>query len=129
MALETVLPVSTGVFLGISMISDHLQKNHLSKSLLHMRNSSEELVDQISRNYNNALLTNEISQTISSKTNIEDILQSVSQTFEKRLEFDRGLILLADADKTRLNFRVGFGLASAKASLKKYSFRPRQRPG
>ncbi len=110
LALQATLPVSAGFFFGLSMITDHLQKRHLSKSLLHMRNSSEEMVGQISRNYNNALLTNEISQAISSKTTIEEILQSVSQTFEKRLDFDRGLILLADTDKTRLNFRVGFGL-------------------
>lgn len=128
-ALQATLPVSAGFFFGISMITDHLQKNHLSKSLLHMRNSSEEMVDQISRNYNNALLTNEISQAISSKTTIEDILQSVSQTFGKRLDFDRGMILLADTDKTRLNFRVGFGLSPrVKLLLKNTPFPLGTRP-
>jgi len=110
MALHTVLPLSAGVFWGLSLLTDHLQKKRITKSLYHLRNSSEEMVAQISRNYNNAQLTNEISNAISSKTTIEEILQSVSQTFEKRLDFDRGLILLADAERTRLNFRVGFGL-------------------
>lgn len=109
-ALTTVLPITTGVFCGLSLLTDHFLKKRLSTSLYHLRSSSEEMVAQLSSNYNNALLTNDISHAISSKTTIEDILQSVCHAFEKRLDFDRGLILLADADKTRLNFRAGFGL-------------------
>jgi HD-GYP domain-containing protein (c-di-GMP phosphodiesterase class II)/Tfp pilus assembly protein PilZ len=123
MAYRVAMPIAVGIFFGTSMLTEHLQKSRLSKSLFHLRNSSEEMVDQISRNYNNALLTNEISHAISSKTTIEEILQSVSQTFEKRLDFDRGLILLTDADKTQLNFRVGFGLSpQVKLLLKNASF-------
>jgi len=124
LALQVVLPASAAGFCGLSLVADNLQKGMLSKSLFHLRNSSEEMVDQISRNYNNALLTNEISHAISSKTTIEDILQSVSHTFEKRLDFDRGLILLADADKTRLNFRAGFGLPARVKILVKNTLFP-----
>lgn len=123
-ALQVVLPVSITGFFGLSFIADNLQKSHLSKSIFHLRNSSEDMVDQISRNYNNALLTNEISRAISSKTTIEGILRSVSQAFEKRLDFDRGLILLADTDRTRLHFRAGFGLPERIKSLLKNTVFP-----
>lgn len=124
LAFQLALPISVGCFAGTSFIIDHLQKGRLSKSLFHMRDASEEMLEKINRNYNNALLTNEISHAISSKTTIEDILQSVSQTFEKRLDFDRGLILLADTYKTRLNFRVGFGLPPRITQLLKSSAFP-----
>jgi len=54
-------------------------------------------------------MTNEIGLTISRHNTMEDILSNVIRVSEKRLDFDRGLILLANPDRTKLNFRVGFG--------------------
>lgn len=111
-AWQAMLPISSGIFLGLSLLVEHLQKRHLSRSLRHWQTTSEEMAERIEKSNNNTLLGNEIAHLIGSPTSIEGILQSVAQSFEKRLEFDRGLILLADEEKTRLHFRAGFGLPS-----------------
>jgi HD-GYP domain-containing protein (c-di-GMP phosphodiesterase class II) len=105
------------VTLLINSISERMQKAELKASLDNLRDSTDELMEQININYNNALMTNEIGQTISRQTHIEDILASVIQISQKRLDYDRGLILLADAEKTRLEFRAGFGYSENQRDL------------
>jgi len=74
-----------------------------------MKQGSDELLEQINVNYNNALVTNEVGQAISRQTRVDDILTSVVQVLEKRLDFDRGMVLLANDARTELAFRAGFG--------------------
>jgi len=54
-------------------------------------------------------LTYEFGQAISRQTNIDDILRSVVQILNRQLNYDRGLILIANPTKTRLVLRIGFG--------------------
>ncbi|APG25265.1 HD domain-containing phosphohydrolase [Syntrophotalea acetylenica] len=82
-----------------------------------LRISSGTLLEQIENNYNNALLTNAISQSISKETTIEDILQSLVVNFQQSLDFDRGLVLLADQDKKHLFFRAGYGYSKKVENL------------
>ena len=105
----TVLPLSVLILFLLSSVSERIEKKELKASLGHLRGTSDQLVEKIETNYNNALMTNEIGLAISRHTHIEDILENVIQVSEKRLDFDRGLILLANSDKTRLVFRAGFG--------------------
>ncbi len=107
--LSVLLPLSVLILFLLTSISERIEKNELKASLNHLRNSSDQLVEKIETNYNNALMTNEIGLAISKHTRIDDILANVIKVSEKRLDFDRGLILLANSDKTRLVFRAGFG--------------------
>ncbi len=77
-----------------------------AQQLLKTRDQLAELLDT---NYNNVELTSEIGQAISSQTSIDTVLDAVIKVLQKRLEFDRGMVLLANEDKTRLVFRAGFG--------------------
>ncbi|MEN8244904.1 MAG: HD domain-containing phosphohydrolase [Thermodesulfobacteriota bacterium] len=115
--LSAVLPLSVLILFLLSSISERIEKNELKASLNHLRNSSDQLVEKIETNYNNALMTNEIGLAISKHTHIEDILTNVIKVSEKRLDFDRGLILLANSDKTRLVFRAGFGYTKEQEKL------------
>ena len=115
--LSVVLPLSVLIFFLLSSISERIEKNELKASLNHLRNSSDQLVEKIETNYNNALMTNEIGLAISRHTRIDDILTNVIKVSEKRLDFDRGLILLANSDKTRLSFRAGFGYTKEQEKL------------
>jgi HD-GYP domain-containing protein (c-di-GMP phosphodiesterase class II) len=74
-----------------------------------MLDTSESLMNDLSVNYNNALLINEIGSAISKKTKIDSILQEVTSILESRLDYDRGMILLANEDETSLVYRAGFG--------------------
>jgi len=112
----TFLAISASIVLLISIISENREKRDLNVAIDNVRNSTNELLDQITVNYNNTIVTNEIGQAISRQTNIDDIISNVIQILEKRLDYDRGLILLANHEKTRLVFRSGFGYTEEQSA-------------
>jgi two-component sensor histidine kinase len=64
--------------------------------------------------------------TLTRQRHIEGILNDVAQILEKRLDYDRVMILLADEEKTSLSFKAGFGYTEEElATLRKTSFRLR----
>lgn len=85
------------------------EKKQLQSALETSSRSPEKWIEQIDKNYNNNLLSFEIGQVISKHTSIDDVLSSVVQISEKRLDFDRGAIFLSDEDEKKLTFRAGFG--------------------
>ena len=121
MALTTIVPMSAAIFFTLSIISEHLEKQEIKSILSNLQDNSNELLEQIEANYNNSRLTNEIGETITSQTNIEDVLTKVVQLFKKRLNYDRCLIMLANTENTRLIFRAGFGYTQDKLDLLKKS--------
>lgn len=101
------------VALIISLICEEVEKSDLKRSHTHLMDSTEKLLEQINVNYNNSIITNEIGLAISGKTNVKAVLNSIVKTLQKRLDFDRGLILLANTTETRLEFKAGFGYSDA----------------
>ena len=67
---------------------------------------------QIKGNYDSALMINEIGEVISSRTDLDDILASVNQVLRKRLDYGRGILLLAKPDQSALVLRSCFGFSS-----------------
>lgn len=119
-----LLPLSVLSLFALSLFAEMLEKNELKTTLSNLRNSTENLVDQINLNYNNSLLANEIGLAITQKTSIADILQEVVEIFRKRLDYDRGVILLANEDRTALEFSAGYGYSTALLHrIKKIHFR------
>ncbi len=119
LAFTTIAPISAAVFFILSLVSEHQEKREIKSILTNFQNTSNELIEQIETNYNNSRLTNEIGETITSQTNIEDVLNKVVQLFQKRLNYDRGLIMLVNPERTRLIFRAGFGYTADKLKLLK----------
>jgi HD-GYP domain-containing protein (c-di-GMP phosphodiesterase class II) len=107
--LSALLPISVFIVFLLTSISDRTEKRELLKSLNHLRDLSDQMIENIEINYNNALMTNEIGLTISKYTRKEDILSNIIKISEKRLDYDRGIILLANTDKSKLQFSAGFG--------------------
>ena len=128
-ALTVLVPLSLVLLFGLTVIAEHLEKEELKDVITNYQNTSSELVDQIENNYNNSRLTNEIGETITSQTNIEDVLTKVVHLFEKHLNYDRGMIMLANLEKTRLIFRAGFGYKEEKLDLLRRSAFHLDRPG
>lgn len=108
-ALAIIAPASTIIVLLLSIFALRSEKQALFASQVHLKELSDSLFRQMEINYNNALVTNEIGQVISKQTQLDDILANVIQILEKRLDYSRGLILLANPDKTKLVFQAGFG--------------------
>ena len=122
-AVHFVLPGSIIIVLLLSLFGLRSEKQALLASQMNLKDLTDNLFRQMEINYNNALVTNEIGQVISRQTNLEAILESVVQILEKRLDYSRGLILLANPERTMLLFQAGFGyLEEQLAFLSKTTF-------
>ena len=93
----------------LTWILENIEKKELKLSLTNLWESNEKLLDQMEINYKNALMANEIGQVISRQTRIDDVLDQVIRISVELLGFDRGLLMLSNEEKTRLEFRAGFG--------------------
>jgi len=108
---------------GLSFYSEHLDKEDLTKNLETQGDAAKDLLDEINLRYNNALLVQEIGQATSLLLDIQKLLKSVMDTMEERLDFDRGGIWLANKEKTRLCYNVGYGYnPEADGVLRKSDF-------
>jgi len=122
--LTRLAPVSTILFLTLALWVDRLEKRELRTGVNTLRESTENLVDQLNIYFNNSQLAAEIGQVISSKTEVQGILSSVSRILQERLDFDRGAILLSNEDRTRLILKTAFGYsANLLSSLDNFRFR------
>ncbi|MFZ7126109.1 MAG: HD domain-containing phosphohydrolase [Desulfobacterales bacterium] len=108
-SLVSVSLAFLSIFLLFSLSCEYLEKGELKASVNHLLDSSESLVEQVNVNYNRSILTNELGRAINSMTHIEGILEQVTGVLQTRLDFDRGIILLADPRRTRLDIRAAFG--------------------
>jgi HD-GYP domain-containing protein (c-di-GMP phosphodiesterase class II) len=108
-SVTTLIPTSIAIFLLISWYQINIERKELKSAVDSLHETSEELIEQININYENALLINEVSQALSKELELGNISSNVSAVLEKRLDYDRGLILLANSDSTRLIAKGGFG--------------------
>ena len=105
------LPVSLCAYFLLALRAERSEKSALKASLLGSKESMENLLDQIDLNYNNSMLTQEIGQRLGSYTRIEEMLPDVARIMQRRLHYQRGLILLPSADHCRLELRTSYGYA------------------
>jgi HD-GYP domain-containing protein (c-di-GMP phosphodiesterase class II) len=97
------------VLLALSSTSEYLEKRELNIAINNLRSTAEGFLENADRNYNQALMINEIGHAISEHNRTDDMLLRVLDVLRKRLDYDRGLILLASEDGFMLEFRAGFG--------------------
>jgi HD-GYP domain-containing protein (c-di-GMP phosphodiesterase class II) len=103
------LAFSVSIFLGINLYVIYIENKQLLKAVANLQESSNNSIDLINTNYEHALLINEVSQALSKELELNNILANVVNILEMRLDYDRGLILLANKEKTRLIAKNGFG--------------------
>ncbi len=121
--LTATLPLIVSLLLGLTIVLDIVEKKELRSSLNILMGSTEKLVDQININHINASLTSEIGQALSQQTDIDSILDKTIKILENRLEYKRGMILLANHERTTLQYRAGFGYAeNQEAFLRNAAF-------
>ena len=100
-----------------------LEKRDLIKSLQSSGDTAETLLNQIKVSYNNAELIKDIGQYASSILDAEQLLKYFMVTLEKNLEFSRGMVLLANSERTRLLWAEGYGYSPEHEEfLKKLEF-------
>jgi PAS domain S-box-containing protein len=112
--------VLSGCFLAVLatiQYTAYLEKRELVTALEAQGDSAANQIDEMNIRYNNALLVGEIGQATSSILDIKDLLKTVADVMQKRLDFDRGLILLAESQKRYLKYASGYGYAEEEERL------------
>lgn len=117
MELVWMIPASLIVFLSVSVIHERLLNDQKQKSIDSLWNSADELTEQISINYRNSQLSQDVGHIISSKTTVDEVIASVIRVLQDRLDFDRGVVLLAVDDAKKLEIRGAFGYSDDQIDL------------
>jgi PAS domain S-box-containing protein len=97
------------VTMTLSLYSGYLENRALTKTIEIQGNAAKDHLDEINIRYNNALLVQEIGQATSSILDADELIRTVVSVIERRLDFDRGMIMLASKNRTRLLYANGFG--------------------
>jgi PAS domain S-box-containing protein len=112
-----LLVSATTVIAGLSFIAEYLERKNLIQTVRVQKEAAEESLAESEIRYNNALLIEEIGQATSKILDIDRLVETVISIIEKRLEFDRGMIMLANKNKSRLCYAAGYGYAEGQESL------------
>jgi PAS domain S-box-containing protein len=104
---------------GITLYQVYLEKDELATTFKNHGDTASNLLDEINARYNNTLLVQEIGQAASNILDIDKLLKFTMETVGKRLDFDRGLIMLTNRERTRLVYRVGYGYSQEEEELLK----------
>jgi len=102
---------------GLAFLSEHLEKKELAKTVEHQGDIAKDLIAEMNIRHNNALLVQEIGKATSSILDIDKLIKTVVHIMEIHIDFDRGMILLANSNKSRLYFISGYGYTQEKEEL------------
>jgi PAS domain S-box-containing protein len=94
---------------GLTLQSEHLEKKELLSTINTQADAADRLLDQINSRYNEALLIQEIGQAASMGSGVNKILKHMMKSLIARLDFDRGMIMLANEQKNLLIYSVSCG--------------------
>ena len=117
--MHLIVPLSTwfmGVMLSVIVALSlhcfflHFKQKELSTTLESQGNTAVDLLDAINVRYSNALLMQEIGHAAATILDQDQYIEAVMHVLEKRLDFDRGLIMLEKDDhKGTLNYAASYG--------------------
>jgi response regulator RpfG family c-di-GMP phosphodiesterase len=116
-ALLSILAIIGSILLSLTMTTNKIENITLTSALENIKDATDQLIGRINTDYSNALMTNEIGQVISRQTNTSNLINNVIEILEHRLDYDRGLILLANREKTHLLFKAAFGYQNNELKL------------
>jgi len=114
------LGIDVSIAFGIitlSLISERVEKSELIKRLSTQGDVARELIEEVNTRYNNALLVQEIGEAASSHLDIKKVIGTAMCIIEKRMDFDRGMVMLANHEKTRLVYMAGYGYSTEQMKL------------
>ncbi len=92
-------------------------RRSLAKTLQQQGRFAEKQLDESNLRYDNALLVQEIGQATASLQSTAELMRRTAAIMHRRLRFDRGLIMLANKRRDRLEFAAGFGYSADQARI------------
>ncbi len=108
---------AAGGILGLSYYAEHLENKTLTKTIETQTEAARDSIAESNMRYSNALLIQEIGQAISNILDIDPLLKTVARVMENRLDFDRGMIMLVNREKTELEYRAGYGQSTGDQKI------------
>jgi len=105
--------------LALSILRLRLENTEYRKRLREQSLTAEMLIAESNARYNDSLLIQEIGEAISGTLDIDMLLESVVNIMKNRLDFDRGAVMLANEDKSLLEYRAGYGLTAEQEEFLK----------
>lgn len=120
------LVLSLSVLFALSYKIWHIEKEELVAAVQSLAGSTDTLFEKLDKRSRNAELMHDLGLTLAKQRYIEGILTDVAQILERRLDYDRGMIFLADKQRMVLSFKAGFGYTEGQLSfLQNANFRLR----
>lgn len=95
----------------------HLATKELARTIETQGDAAKDLLDEMNIRYNNAMLIKEIGQATSTILDVNELMKAVVSIMEKRLDFDRGLVMLANKEKSRLVYTAGYGYSTEQERI------------
>ena len=109
------------VIVLLSYFSEYHEKMVLSRTIETQKEAAQDNIVESNIRYNNALMVQEIGQATASILDIHRLLKTVAGVMEKRLDFDRGMIMLVDKESTVLRYSAGYGQNRSEEDILKNS--------
>ena len=93
----------------IAIYGLHLEKADLTRTVVAQGDAAQEHIHEVNTRYSNALLVQEVGKATATILNKDELITAVIAIMKKRLNFDRGAILLANAEGSSLRYIAGYG--------------------
>jgi PAS domain S-box-containing protein len=106
---EILLILFSLITLICAFLSEYFEKKELIKTVETQGDAAKDLIDEINIRHNNALLIQKVGQATSSILIIDELIKKVIEIIEEHMDFDRGLVMLGNPNKTRLFYSAGYG--------------------
>jgi signal transduction histidine kinase/CheY-like chemotaxis protein/HPt (histidine-containing phosphotransfer) domain-containing protein len=88
-----------------------LERQDLYTALGNLTRSTNTLMEKVETSNNNTQVTREIGQILAKQDSIADILHEVTGILERQLDYDRGIIFIADKNTEILEAKGTFGFS------------------
>lgn len=108
---QVTLPIILSSLLIVLLLymTQQTEKRDIEFELKSKGDTASNLLEKVNITYNSALLVQEIGQALSQILDIDTLLSYIMNILSKRLEFDRGMIMLANKERDHLVYTVGYG--------------------
>jgi len=111
--------VLAGAFLATLMTYnfERLENKDLLKTIENQKEAAQDHLLESDIRYNNSLMIQEIGQAATKILDVDMIVKTVTDVMERRLDFDRGMIMLTNEQETRLIYKGGYGHTKEQEKL------------
>jgi len=112
-----LISICSVLAVGLCLHASHLEKKELTETIETQGDAAKHLLEEMNIRYDNSLLIQEVGQATSAILDIDSLIKEVVGVMEKRLDFDRGMIMLANKTKGRLHYSAGYGYDAEQERL------------